>query len=568
MKKNESTFGHIATQPGVYIYKNSDGTVLYVGKAKNLRKRVASYFQKQDHGAKTEALVRHIAHTETIVTHNELEALLLENQLIKKYRPHYNIQLKDTARYQYICITNEKFPQVKIVRRKNKQDRFFGPYTFSLREIPRIAKEIFGLRYCKPTQKEACLYYKMGLCSGVCAGAVCPQKYAQYVQNFMQFLKQDTQVYIDRYTAAMYEASQARDFEKALRFKQRIALLQRLKERQYVERIASYNQDVIAIVALGEQSCVSVLHITQGVLRHKQDFAFPSSNDLRNAFLKTYYMTCQIPHEIIIDGPYDHAIEAYLTQQAGRKVRILFPQKGDKKELLALARKNALAYFNLENTVLIALQNMLGLARLPRVIDAFDISNYSSKVIGGACVRYTNGVPEKSAYRVYTMRTVHEQDDFRSMYETVERRYKSLALPDLIIIDGGLQQVAFAQKALSDHGLECPVVGLAKEEETIVIDERTRFLLDRSKPASKLILRMRDAVHILAREHIRKQYKKAYKQSFLDTIPGIGPQSKFALLHHFGSLSAIKHASKTDLTKIIGASKTDRLIAYLQEYDD
>lgn len=552
-------YDHIPTQPGVYLHKNSRGDIIYVGKAKNLRRRVSSYFQKKDHDPKTKLLVSNIALTDTIVTSNELEALLLENRLIKKHRPQYNIQLKDTARYQYVRITKEKFPQVLIARKTNNKDTFIGPFTFSLREIPKIARESFGVRHCSGSFKKPCLYYNLGLCSGVCAGVISVEEYAQNIKDFIRFLKHGAQEFIDAYHQCMQEAAQRQDFEKAMRYKRRIDILEQFKQKQVVDKVSSHDQDIIGIASVADKSWLSIISVKRGVICQKRDFSFIASDDLLSEFLKAYYSRYRVPHEIIVEGDFDPIIVDYLTNQAGRSVTITRPQRGDKKELLALAKKNAYAHFKLEDPVLIELKEMLDLSTIPITIDCFDISNYGEKIIVGACVQFKNRQPYKSGYRVYNIQGDFGQDDFRSMHETLKRRYAKMPLPDLIIIDGGLQQVSFAQKALDDLGLSCAMVGLAKQEETIIFPDGKRLVLNRKKEASKLIIQMRDAVHNFSLTQSRTQYKKHYKHSELDDIVGIGPKTKFLLLHEFGSLEAIKKASKEELSEVVGAQKAQMI---------
>lgn len=561
---NSEYLAKIPAQPGVYLHKSADGTILYVGKAKNLRKRIASYFANKPQDAKTKALVRFIANTDVVVTRNEIEAFLLENRLIKQHRPKFNIQLKDNRRYSYIQITREEYPRVLAARTVNKKDRFFGPYTFPVRHITTIASELFGIRRCLSTQKTPCFYYTIGRCSGPCAGAVSSSEYAQGVQEFIHFLSNPPEEIIAEYRARMLRASSELAFEKAAYYKKCIATIEQFKEKQIVDRIRAHDQDVIGIASLGDRAVITLLQVKHGVMTNKESLEVLFSEEILSEFLKAYYTTHSIPHQIVVDGSFDPAIVDYLKELAGRHVEIIRPKRGVACALVELAKKNSYAQLQIEDPVLIALKEMLGLATLPASIDCFDISNYGDKVVVGACVQFKNGKPYKNAWRHYNIKGDFGQDDFRSMAEVITRHYASNPLPDLIIIDGGMLQVQFAQQALKAKGLDCAIVGLAKQEETIIFSNGAALVLKRKEPAARLIMRIRDATHNFAIGHSRTRFAKHYKQSILDEIPSIGAKTKFKLLHELGSLEAIEQAPFETLVKIIGQARAKKIQEYLQ----
>ncbi len=550
------------TQPGVYLHKDAQGEIIYIGKAKNLRKRIVSYFQKRELDPKTTLLVKQIIDTEVIVTHNEIEALLLENRLIKQHRPRFNIQLKDNQRYWYVRITKEPFPQVLAARRTNKKDRFLGPFTYSVRSLIKIAHESFNIRRCSTIKPGGCLYYHVNLCSGVCAGKVEQETYQQWVRDFIHFVQHGDNTRIVEYQRLMKESAALLAFEKAQEYKKRIELLEQIRQKQIVDKFSSYDQDIVGIATQGTTSCISLLKMKRGVMMHKDNFTFVSSDELLNEFLKIYYSTYMPPHEIIVEGEYDPTIAEYLQQLSGKSVSIIVPKHGIKKELLDLAKKNAYAHFSLEDPVLIELKEMLKLDQVPLTIDCFDISNYGATVVVGACVQYKKRQPNKGAWRLYNIKGDFGQDDFRSMQEVLLRRYSALALPDLIIIDGGPVQVDFAQRALTALNLNCSVIGLAKEEETVIFPDGRRLVLNRKLASAKLIIAMRDAVHRFAITHSRRRFKSLYKHSVLDEITGIGDITKFKLLREFGSIERISQASFDELARVVGRDRAEKIVFF------
>ncbi len=372
----------IPSCPGVYLHKDERGDIIYVGKAKNLKKRVSSYIPKKDHGPKTALLVKNIASTDFIVTNNELEALLLENRLIKKHKPKFNIELKDAVRYCYIQVTREKFPRVFMTRKTNKRDRFFGPYTGSVAHVAKIMRDLFKLRSCGPIMpKRTCIYYDLGLCSAPCEDKVSQQEYTKSVEEAVHLIRHGDPEVKRKYYDAMKEASQKQDFERALELRKRIELLDRLTQRQIVDVLGRRDQDAIGIATVSDRSHITVLKSKRGVIQSKDDFTFLRSDELLNEFLKAYYSTRPAPHEILVNLPFDPSIEQYLRDVWNRGISITRVTRGDKKDLVLLAQKNAYAAFNLDDPVLIAMKEALRLDTMPHVIDCFDISNIGEVTI-------------------------------------------------------------------------------------------------------------------------------------------------------------------------------------------
>ncbi len=561
---NKFILNNIPKSPGVYLHKDDQDKIIYIGKAKDLKKRVSSYFSLKVQDIKTSVLVKHISSIDFIATNNEMEALLLENSLIKKHKPRYNIQLKDSIRYHYIQVTKEDFPRILISRNHNCRDIFFGPYISSMFDIVKLIRNIFKFRACKPGKhKRPCLYYQIGMCSGPCGNLISQEEYNENVNAAIKFLRSgDNDKIIEELETLMFESSKNEDYEKALDCRKKIFLLNQIRQRQIVSSENKQDQDALAIATSGDKSAISILKLKKGVIVKKEDFIFLYSDELLDEFLKTYYIKYSAPNEILVDNIFDSNIENYLSDYWKKKISIIRPLKGKKFDLVNLARKNAYMQFQVEDSVLIELKELLGLEDIPSVIDCFDISNYGDSVIVGACVQYKNKQPNKQAWRLYNIQGQFGQDDFRAIHEVIKRRYFKEALPDLIVIDGGHIQVDFALKALRELGLNCIVIGLAKKEETIVFPEGNTLKLNEKLESAKLLMRIRDAVHNFAINHSRRSFRKHYKKSELDNILGIGDATKFLLLQEFGSLEQIKKINLEDLSLKIGFKKAKLVYTY------
>ena len=535
----------IPHQPGCYMFSDGRGTVLYVGKARDLKKRVSSYFQKQDHGPRTAALIAAARDVDFIVTNSEVEALLLENTLIKKHQPRYNIKLKDSSRYAGIEITEEEYPRIRISRRPDGKGRFFGPFT-SARErtyVYQIVRKTFGLRTCRRLPKRACLRYHLGHCSGPCLGKISPEDYREQVEKAASALSGRTEELTAAMKERMEELSGRMEYERALELRNEIAALQRLQERQQVERSRRYDQDVISYAVDGSTVYLMIFRVYRGTLDGKEEYVFASGEGVIEEFIVQYYSERLPPEELILDGTLegsskghakgssenpsedsyeDHpgasskaALQDYLTRMRGRKVCITIPRQGPKKQLLELARKNVEMGFFADKKKIDALADALRLSRRPEVIECFDISHLAGSFSVGIMVQFRGGRPDKSQYRRFRIRSVQGIDDFASIAETVRRRYSRLKeekgeMPDLILIDGGKGQLSSALRELQKLRLKIPVISLAKGEEEIYVPGLDEPLaIGRDEKASLFLQEIRDEAHRFAISYNRLLRKKA-----------------------------------------------------------
>ncbi|HEX3002423.1 MAG TPA: excinuclease ABC subunit UvrC, partial [Methanoregula sp.] len=431
--------------PGCYLFLDKDGTIIYVGKAKNLKKRVSSYFQKKDHDRKTQSLVSSIVRISVMVTNTETEALLLENNLIKKYQPKYNIDLKDAKRYAYIELTKEPFPRIGIARSATKEESTrFGPFVSAAERdaLIRVVRRIFHIRSCRRLPKRACLRYHMQSCSGPCVGAISAEDYQREIERAAALLKgKSTELLLSlREEMAGYSARE--EYEKALSVRNQINAVTRLSERQHVERPKETDQDVIGYTVSDETVYLMVFSVEKGLLSGKQEYSFDNREDFFEEFLVQYYADRIPPSELILPHEVDEAMEGYLSERKGKAVHITVPKMGEKKKLLDLVEKN-LEFAFLKNELKTKdLQASLKLADPPEVIECFDISHLSGTAMVGSMVRFRGGVPDKKNYRRFQINTVEGIDDIASIAEIEKRRYDRLIRedrerPDLIVIDGG-----------------------------------------------------------------------------------------------------------------------------------
>lgn len=506
----------IPDQPGVYLFKDADGDIIYIGKANSLRARVSSYFTNADHSPKTQLMISRIADAEFILVDNEVEALLLENRLIKQHKPKYNILLKDAKSYAYIKVTDERFPRILSTRRVTKDGTYFGPYPdgTSRNDLVQLIIQLFKLRTRKEVCKRPCLNYHLGLCSGPCIGAVSAEEYQHQVEEAKRFLHGDTEHTTERLTHEMHAAAHALKFEEAQEKKRQLEAITILHEHQKVDRITRVDQDVVALHVAGRTATFALLSIVRGVIRGKRAFRFELQDGLFEEFLKSYYTQHPLPNELIVNQAFwtdEHektTLEEYFARKRGATVTITCPQRGDKRALARLAEKNA----SLQDATLLKLQEALGLARPPIVIECFDASNLGSEHLVAAMTRWVNGEPDRNGYRRFELKSfTGKNDDFAAINEAVRRRYARLKqaddpLPDLILIDGGQGQLAAALAALTTVGLTLPVVGLAKKEEALYLPGRDAPLrLDANAPEMLLLRRIRDSVHRLALSYNQKK---------------------------------------------------------------
>ena len=493
--------------PGCYLFSDQDGGIIYIGKAKDLRKRVTSYFQKKDHDAKTEALVANIASFDLMITNTETEALILENTLIKKHQPHYNIDLKDAKRFAYIELTREPFPRIGIARRTTRGEAtYFGPFVSAMArdEILQFVKRIFALRPCRKLPKRACLRYHMGSCSGPCIGAVSVEDYRIQVDRATTLLRGNGTELLKTLQEEMAECSQRMEYERALALRNQIAAIAGLSERQHVARPRETDEDVIGYTLSGDTMYLMVFTVEQGLLSGKQEYSFDYREDAFDEFLVQYYADTVPPSELILPHEVDEALPAYLSERKGRAVQVTVPKSGGKKKLLDLVEKN-IGHSFLKNELKVKdLQANLSLPEPPAIIECFDISHLSGTSTVGSMVQFRNGEPDKKNYRRFLIKSVEGIDDFASIAEVVRRRYKRLAgegaeMPDLIVIDGGKGQLSAAMEVEKELDLTIPVIAIAKREEEVYLPgEMLPRRLDEKGMALHFLQEIRDEAHRFA----------------------------------------------------------------------
>lgn len=567
----------LPTTPGVYLMKDARGAIIYVGKAVNLRSRVRSYFREdKHHSGKVRAMVRQIADLETLSTDTEVEALVLENTLIKRHRPYFNILLKDDKTYPYLKLTlNEPYPRLVVTRRKVADgSRYFGPYPDggAMHATLRLIKQLFPLRQRpKPQFRDRpCLNYSIGRCLGPCQGLVSPEEYREVVRKVEAFLSGRHRDLVRELEAAMREASLNLDFERAATLRDQIQAIQRLMEQQKVDAATDVDQDVIGMAADETTVSVQVFQIREGRLtgrrEHELDREGSELSEVLGAFMGLFYSEAEtIPAEILVREEPQGAdlLVEWLSGKRGSKVRLKVPQRGDKEKLLRMAETNAqqaLERGRLSRWAAIERGPQAALAELgevlgcppPRRIEGFDISHAQGSDTVASMVVFIDGKPAKDQYRKFKIRTVEGIDDFASMREVVTRRYRKLSdpdaegwdAPDAILIDGGKGQLNAAVAALEELGVDLPIFGLAKQFEEIYLPGRKDGIQlgDRS-PARHLIQRLRDEAHRFAITFHRNLRGKRMTRSILDDVPGLGEKRKAQLLKRLGSVEAMRALS-------------------------
>ncbi|AOM82310.1 excinuclease ABC subunit UvrC [Salisediminibacterium beveridgei] len=563
----------LPAQPGCYLMKNKHGTIIYVGKAKVLKNRVRSYFSGT-HDQKTQMLVSEIADFEYIVTNSELEALLLEQNLIKKYEPRYNVLLKDDKTYPFIKITNEEHPRL-ITTRKVKKDggKYFGPYpnAYSANETKKLLDRLYPLRKCRTLPDRVCLYYHIGQCLAPCEFTVTKQTNKEMVQEIARFLNGGHKEVKKQIEQKMYEASEEMNFERAKELRDQTRHIENVMEKQKITITDLGNRDVFGYEVDKGWMCVQVFFVRQGKLIERDVSLFPVYQEPVDdfyAFIGQFYLDEQhpLPKEIFVQPEVDTDIVSDFL-----KVNAIEPKRGQKKQLVDLARKNAnLALkekFDLieknEKKTILAIKELGEAMKIdtPYRIEAFDNSNIQGVDPVSAMVAFVDGKPDKKSYRKYKVKTVEGPDDYESMREVVRRRYKRLLtegapLPDLIVIDGGKGQISAAQSVLEDElSQSIPVCGLVKDDkhrtsQLMIGDPPEAITLKRTSEAFYLLQRIQDEVHRFAITFHRNVRKKSQFQSILDDVEGIGDKRKKLLLKSFGSLKRIKSASLEEIERV------------------
>ena len=520
----------IPTDPGVYLYRDETGEILYVGKAKSLRSRVKSYFSSSDQPAKTKQLVSRIRNIDWIVVNNEVEALLLENKLVKQHWPKYNVNLKDAKTFAYISLTREDFPRVLTSRKIARKLESFGPYTdgFTRQDLQRLVVRVFKLRTCKTLPKRACLNYHIHLCSAPCIGKVTVEQYVEQVQKTRSFLNGNYQKTIEQLKTQMHAASQAQQYETALELRNQILSIRLVTEHQIVDQERRFDQDVLVFRQVGEKMLAVQMSMRKGVLLGKKEFSVDVQPMIEQEFLKAYYTTNQIPREILLNKPCwqgaeeKKALEEFLSAKRCAVVSLTIPRRADKLGLVQLAEKNLESTFDVDS-VLVDLQNSLNLPVLPRLIECFDISNLGTEHVVSGMVRFKDAKPDKKNYRKFKIKTFKGQDDFAAVNEVVTRRYKRLieektSLPDLVMIDGGPGQVSAAKAALQTLGLQLPLIGLAKEHEKIYLpDESAPRNFSKNSKMMLLLRKIRDAAHDFSLGYNLKRRQMKIREEFKQT---------------------------------------------------
>lgn len=507
------------TSPGIYQMKDHKGKIIYIGKAKNLRKRVISYFQKKDHDDKTKLLVAYIYKIDYIVTDTEIEALLLEAELIRKHKPKYNINLKDSVRYAYLMITREEYPRIITVRDKTKKGTYYGPFTdaFTRETLAEMAKNMFRIRTCAPKlPQKVCLQYHIKRCDAPCINNISKKDYGKNIQRAKLLLGGKVGELKKDLKQLMKVHSEKLEYEKAKLIRDQIVALERLGEGQKIKLRRSFNQDIIDYIKVGDDVHIQLFKIERGIIQDKKEFQFAYMRNILDKFVQLYYSVNPIPEEIVLPKEMkEHLlIHEYLVEKKKRvddkpRVKITVPKSGIKKELLDLVRKNLLEMAKEENKALVEIKEKLNLASVPRVIECFDISNLKNVGIVGSMVQWRGNNFDKNNYRRFRIRSTETQDDFASMKEVVYRRYSRLLqedkqMPDLIVIDGGKGQLSAAFEMLEELHLNIPIIGLAKKlEEIYIVDESKPLKWSAKSDSSRLLQKIRNETHRFAVKYHR-----------------------------------------------------------------
>lgn len=599
----------LPTKPGCYLMKNADGVIIYVGKAINLKNRVRSYFHADaSHDAKTRRLVRDITHIEWIVVGSELEALILEMNLIKRHRPRYNIRLKDDKRYPYIKIHwEEAYPRVTVTRQMHEDgSRYFGPYTsaWAVYQTLDVLRRVFPYLTCDREitglDKRACLYHDIKLCIAPCIGAVNQAQYRQMISDLMEFLQGHSEAIVTRMQNEMVQAAEELRFERAAALRDQLKAIQSVIERQKVVFSSDYvDSDVVAMARADGEACVQIFFIRGGKLIGREYFVLEGTEDAADSevisqFIQQFYAeAATIPNQLLLPQEIEEAkiISQWLrSRRGGEKFEMMVPKDGQPHDLVQMAAENAAETLSALRTqwqadshkqemALADLQSALGLPQPPNRIECYDISHTQGVATVGAMIVFEQGVPAKRLYRKFNIdsTSIGNPDDFASMEEVLTRRFKRFVassavaaspgakqdesfsrLPDLIIIDGGKGQLGRVVGVMEQFGLmgQVPVVGLAKREEEIFFPHKSEpLMLPRHSQGLYLVQRIRDEAHRYGITAHRARRSKQGMASILDSIPGIGPTRRKSLLKHFGSVDKIREASVEDLLLVKGMTR-------------
>ena len=578
----DDKLSRLPDRPGVYLYRDAKAQVIYVGKAASLKSRVRSYFQEsRAPDPKTDALVRQIADLEYIVTDNELEAMMLEANLVRKHRPRYNIILRDDKHYPFLRLTtDEDFPRLLVARRvRNDGSTYFGPFypATAMRETLRLTRQLFPLRTCSITidgrLERPCIQYAIHRCNAPCTGWESQEGYGQTVRDVKRFLEGKDDDLARRLTDEMENAAAEEKFERAAVLRDQIQSLNKVRERQKIISTEEVDQDVIGVVRQGADACVELFFVRKGRLVGQEAFFFDkvsgwSDGEILSAFVRQFYGKAVAPApELLLSEaiPETELVSEWLSGLAGRRVTLTAPQRGQRREFVAMAEANAaialqnhlLSRDDRQQYVLEELRRTLSLPSAPNRIEGYDISNIQGTEQVGSMVVWENGDLKKDDYKRFRIRTVAGADDFASLREVLTRRFaKALeqgsVLPDLVLIDGGRGQLNVGLSVLQDLGLDwLPVIGLAKQQEEVYVGESPQPLaLDPTSPALHTLQRIRDEAHRFAITYHKKLRDRRTIQSVLDAIPGIGPTIRTSLLKTLGSARKVREASVAELAAV------------------
>ena len=578
-------------EPGVYLMKDENDKIIYVGKAISLKNRVRQYFQSsKNHSSKVKSMVKNIKSFEYIITDSELEALILECNLIKKYRPKYNVLLRDDKTYPYIKVTiNEDYPRVLKVRKVLRDKaKYFGPYTNveAVNDTLEVIRNIYPIRTCNVDIDRAiknnmrpCLNLHIKRCVGPCTGNVSKEEYNKMIEEIILFLSGKEEKLIEILKEKMNKCSMEFNFEEAALYRDKILNLQEMMQKQKIDvSTDDVNQDIIAMAYNDEEACVQSFFIRHGKIVGREHFILEGTKDstkesILGSFVKQFYMNAEyIPKEIIIESEIENQVvmEEWLSNIKGQKVSIRVPQKGDKKSLISMVKKNAMEYlekfsnlnkrkYERSEGALIELAEVLGLEEPPRRIESYDISNIQGVDSIGVMVVFTNGLKDKKEYRRYKIKTVEGPNDYDSMAEILERRLQKGDFADLILLDGGKGQVSAVQKVFDKYGVNIPLWGMYKDDKHRtkgLISATKEFELDKTSNLYRFVASTQEEVHNYAITYHRSLRNKSLTKSSLDDIPGVGEKRKKALLSNFKSIEDIKNASVEELSQVEGLNKS------------
>ncbi|HBG3256761.1 TPA: excinuclease ABC subunit UvrC [Clostridioides difficile] len=581
----------LPSEPGVYLMKDKYDHIIYVGKAISLKNRVRQYFQSsKNHTSKVKSMVKNIYKFEYIITDSELEALILECNLIKRYRPKYNVVLRDDKTYPYIKVTtNEDYPRILKVRRVLKDKaKYFGPYTniTAVNDTLELISSTYPIRSCKVDIDKAiknktrpCLNLHINKCLGPCTGNVSKEEYGKMIEEIIMCLSGKEEKLMELLKEKMNESSMNFRFEEAAVYRDKIKSLEEMIQKQKIDAtVSDLNQDVVAMARAHNEACVQVFFIRNGKIVGREHFILEGVMDsprasILSSFVKQFYNEQEyIPKELIIEDEIEDSsiLEEWLSSKKGQKVTIRVPQKGEKKSLVEMVRKNAVEYLEkfsdmnkrkYEKSIgaLEELKQILNLEKLPIRIEAYDISNIQGVDSIGSMVVYTNAKKDKKEYRRYKIKTVIGPNDYDSMAEIVDRRLKHGNLPDLILLDGGKGQVSAVKKVLELNDVDIPLWGMYKDDKHRtkgLICKEKEIELDKTTNLYRFIASIQEEVHNYAITYHRSLRNKALTKSILDDIQGIGEKRKKSLLNHFKDVDAIKKATMEELLEVDGMNKS------------